>query len=289
MYFKPSIYLVAFLLIFQSCSKNSNDLADKPVIKITKPDSIPAKHDSVLTKSDSLVITWKNKPSNIFDTLRLLIYKSEIDYNTPFATPLFDTVFTNQSFGPYAYKYTKIYPKFKPGTYWFKIFSCNSPDIAVFHNQNDVNKKYTVIGGKTAHLDLTSTTDTLKNFIIKKITINKLDVLLSRGSKLTFDFDEIWNNAYADREPNKTLISIPFNISQLPYTINNLNVKLRGLPVWWSDPGFYIDITNKDGSIGQNRVDFTESFRKAKVYSNKVYVWNYDHELAYVLEGEWVH
>ena len=262
--------LLVCLLGVQACSKTP--IIDNTDIKSDEP--------------DSLIISWKNKPINTFDTLRLLIYKSEEDYYFPLSKPLYDTVFTYQQYQKES-GYMKIYPKFDPGTYWFKVFSTDGPEIRVHHNQGDKNKMFKVLGGTTNRLDLYTETEVIKSFVINKITVTNF--ALSAGPRIKLQLDEIWNTAYANREANKTLLSVDFNSAQLPYTISGLDIKLRGLPVWWSDPEFHLSVKGSASYFNQSRIDFTQSFRKAKVFNNQVYVWNNAGELAYIIEGKWVY
>jgi hypothetical protein len=236
----------------------------------------------------SLIVTWTNKPVLIFDTLRLLVYNSEADYETPFATPLYDTVFTQFNNAPLDYSYRKVYPKFKAGTYWFKVFACNSPDVELFHNDNDPGKKFSVIGGQGNTLNLTTSTDSLKGFIINKITINKVSEFSNVNNNYTLNIQTWTNPSYAYAKPSQVLFNINFTTQQLPYSVANLNVTLNHFPIFWGDPSFLITSYAGSNNLDQITIDATKSFRRSKVFANNLYVWNDNNELAFVLQGTWI-
>lgn len=259
---KTFIFLIAVLFTFQSCRKDDG----------VEPH---------LTPDTGLDITWLNKPDdNHSGNLRVEVYTSESDYVTPFAKPLYDTILTQWNEGPTDRTWRATYMGIKPGTYWVKLFSVNEPNIVI--NSNDKSSgKIQVVKDKMNAMLVTTTMAEPVSFNVHKITINKTsDFLQSTGVILALRQYYAFNT-----DETKVIYSTAtINTNQLPYTIQGLNIPLN---TKIDAPAYSFDFSLDNYGFGQYRVDFYLSLLRARVFDDKIYIWNANNEILYVFEGEW--
>jgi len=261
---KPLLFLIAALFLFQSCRKNDGGTQPK------------------LSADTGLDILWDNKPDNNSGDLRLMIYKTETDFNTPFARPFIDTVFDDNNY----HTWRVTYQKFNPGTYWIKLFSVNEPDVYLYSNRN-VSAKVEVVKDKMNFVGLHAVVDSPKNFTVHQITINQLNSF-SNGEE-SWDFSitaySDYNQQYLGLDPVVYKTSV--KTAQLPATISGLNISLKTLGADYVNPAYYLEMFGPNTGTLQSRLLFWQSLVNARVFDDKVYVWNSNNELAFILQGEW--
>jgi len=235
-----------------------------------------------LSPDTGLDILWDNKPDNNSGDLKVMIYKSEADFNTPFAAPFIDTMLDDNN----ARSWRLTYQKFNPGTYWIKLFSVNEPDVYLYSNRN-VSARFEVVKDKMNFLDLHAVVDSPKTFTVHQITVNKLGSFSSGEDSwdLSITAYSQYNQLYLGLDP--VVYKTTVKAAQLPYTISNLNISLKTLGANYVNPEYYIEMFGPHTGTLQSRILFWQSLVRARVFDDKVYVWNLNNELAFIMEGEW--